>query len=101
MNDIAKVLDEVVETIGPVIRESIAAAIAPLIARLDALEATQRNWKYTGVWSSEREYAENNWCTYDGSLWCALRAGKGAKPGDGDSWKLAVRKGQNGKDAGR
>jgi hypothetical protein len=102
MSDIAKVLDEVVETIGPVIRESIAAAIAPLVARLDKLEAQQAAWKYVGVWSAEREYQANNWTTHDGSVWHALRDSKGARPGDGgDSWKLAVRRGQDGKDARR
>jgi hypothetical protein len=101
MSDIVKIMDEIAETFGPIIRDAIAAAVAPLVERLDKLEAQQAAWKYVGVWSAERSYQANNWATYDGSVWCALRDSKGAKPGDGDSWKLAVRKGQNGKDATR
>jgi hypothetical protein len=99
MSDIAKILDEVVTTIAPILKEHIAATIAPIVARLDKLEMQHADWKYVGVWSGDRQYSENNWCTYDGSVWHAQRDSKGAKPGDGDSWRLAIRRGQNGKDA--
>ncbi len=52
---------------------------------------------YRGVLKSGQAYDRGDMVTHDGSLWHA-NAPTSEKPGDGKSWQLCVRKGQNGKD---
>jgi len=68
---------------------------------MDAIERVQENFAYKGTWEHGREYVRGNFVSQDGSIWHAQRDSKGARPGDGDSWKLAVRHGRDGKDAPR
>lgn len=55
---------------------------------------------YRGVWqpSAFDPYARGSAVTFDGSLWVA-RTETRAKPGTGDDWQLAVKRGHDGKDA--
>jgi integrin beta 3 len=51
-----------------------------------------------GVYSEEREYATGDAVTWGGSLWIA-QAPTAQKPGQSDTWRLAVKRGRDGKDA--
>lgn len=53
-----------------------------------------------GVYKAESEYQRGDAVTWAGSLWIAQGETK-AKPGEGDGWRLAVKKGRDGKDAGK
>lgn len=65
-----------------------------LLARIEALEA-RPELKYLGVWASEKVYGAGNFVTEGGSVWHAQRASVGEKPGAGDAWQLAVKKGRD------
>lgn len=55
---------------------------------------------YREIWR-EGDYEAGDAVTFGGSLWIALRA-TSAKPGDGSpDWRLAVKKGRDGRDAGK
>lgn len=51
-----------------------------------------------GVYKAEQEYAHGDAVTFGGSMWIATKD-TSAKPGDGEDWRLAVKKGRDGKDA--
>jgi hypothetical protein len=51
-----------------------------------------------GVWS-EGDYERGDCATHGGSLWICQRDTK-AKPGISDDWRLACKKGRDGRDAG-
>ena len=51
-----------------------------------------------GVYSEGREYATGDAVTWGGSLWIA-QAPTAQKPGQSDTWRLAVKRGRDGKDA--
>lgn len=64
-----------------------------LEARVEALEAAQRERKFCGVWQRALEYKRNNFVTFDGSLWVALRDTAGSKPGEHpEDWQLCVKR---------
>lgn len=53
-----------------------------------------------GIYSAERAYGVADGVTWAGSYWIAKRAvAPGEKPGVGDAWRLAVKKGRDGRDA--
>lgn len=52
-----------------------------------------------GVYKDDVEYAQGDGVTWDGSFWIAQRRTK-AKPGTCADWRLAVKRGRDGKDAG-
>lgn len=51
-----------------------------------------------GVYTEEREYAVGDVVTWAGSLWIC-QALTAQKPGQADTWRLAVKRGRDGKDA--
>lgn len=51
-----------------------------------------------GVYDPERMYDVHDLCTFDGSQWVALKAGKLLRPGSDVTWKLQVKHGKDGKD---
>lgn len=53
---------------------------------------------YRGVWASAETYAKGDAVTWGGSLFIAVRDPDGAKPETDDSWKLAVKRGRDGRD---
>jgi hypothetical protein len=65
--------------------------------RLAALEQTP-SLKYLGVWNNEMPYVEQNAVTDRGSVWICLRSTR-SRPGESNDWVLAVKRGQDGKDA--
>jgi len=50
-----------------------------------------------GVWVEGKEYAAGDAVTWGGSLWIAQKSGAVDKPDGGDSWRLAVKRGRDGK----
>jgi hypothetical protein len=69
--------------------------------RIAALEDTIGKSPWKGIWNDAESYPAGVFVTYGGSMWHANAASKGAKPGDGSEWSLAVKRGRDGKDAGR
>jgi hypothetical protein len=65
-----------------------------LLARIEELEA-RPVMKYIGVWDQAKIYGAGNFVTEGGSLWHAQRASVGERPGSGDAWQLAVKKGRD------
>ncbi|WP_343347643.1 hypothetical protein WJT74_05140 [Sphingomicrobium sp. XHP0239] len=51
-----------------------------------------------GVFSEGKEYARGDAVTWAGSLWIAQKDTSEKPGGDGDDWRLAVKKGRDGKD---
>ncbi len=68
--------------------------------RVAALELREKALAYKGTWqrATSASYARHNLCTFDGSLWIALRDAPGV-PGDDDSWQLVCKRGRDGRDA--
>lgn len=54
-----------------------------------------------GVWEVERTYKAGSFVSHSGSGWVATIESKGARPGEGSCWRLAIKRGRDGKDAGR
>ena len=51
-----------------------------------------------GVFHSGNSYLKGEWCTHEGSLWIA-QADTADKPGSSAAWRLAVKRGRDGRDA--
>ena len=50
-----------------------------------------------GVYKPDGEYQKGDAVTWAGSLWIAQKDAPETKPGDGDGWRLSVKKGRDGK----
>lgn len=50
-----------------------------------------------GVYKDGTEYERGDAVTFGGSLWIAQRSGPDGKPGQSDAWRLAVKKGRDGR----
>lgn len=50
-----------------------------------------------GVWKSDRTYERGDAVTADGSYWIAQKDAPSGKPGQSPDWRLAVKKGRDGK----
>jgi hypothetical protein len=51
-----------------------------------------------GVFSSEKSYEQGDGTTYGGCYWIAQKDAPAGVPGGSDDWRLAVKKGRDGKD---
>lgn len=51
-----------------------------------------------GVYKDDSAYQRGDAVTWGGSLWIAQKDAPDSKPGTGDGWRLAVKKGRDGKD---
>lgn len=51
-----------------------------------------------GVYKDDSAYQRGDAVTWGGSLWIAQKDSPDSKPGTGDGWRLAVKKGRDGKD---
>lgn len=69
----------------------VNAAIAPLLARLEALEQRPA-LSYRGVFKQGSAYREGSLTTHNGGLWLA-RADSTQRPGSGAEWTLIVKSG--------
>jgi hypothetical protein len=74
------------EGLVPWVREVLAEATAPLIARIDELEATAT--RYEGVWDEQRVFHPNMMVTYGGNLWICEEVNSNVRPGQSDVWRL-------------
>jgi hypothetical protein len=71
---------------------------AALEQRLTELERCPLDWK--GVWSPDTHYTARSLVTHNGSVFYAQsKVAKGVMPGEGEGWKLIVKRGRDGKDA--
>lgn len=95
----------IVKAIGPATLEAIDRAQKPLLDRIDALEKAAEQLKanpptliasYKGIWQPGGT-KRGDVVTLDGSLWLAM-ADTDAKPGIGDTFRLIVKRGKDGKD---
>jgi hypothetical protein len=96
------------ETIGAVIADVITVALAPLRARLAAMEhktaaleadaaelaARPPTPEYLGVHRADAVYRRGDLVTHDGGLWLALQSETTLAPGrHPEHWKLIVKSG--------
>ena len=88
-------IEPMMAAIAPVIKETIARALAPLEARIRELEAKPA-LKYCGVWRQGEIYNTGDFTTDHGSLWHAKSVTL-ARPGTDDTWQLAVKRGRDAK----
>jgi hypothetical protein len=90
------------ETIGNAVKAVTTRsdrAITALEARVAELEARPTGVAYKGVWDSSEVYERGHFVTRAGSIWhCERDHNRGILPGAGDGWRLAVKKGSDGKD---
>lgn len=86
-----KILDPVLEEVGAVLKEQNK--------RIAALEAKLMEFGYKGVWQPGIVYRESNFVTDGGSIWVCIKDQSTRRPGDGGDWRLAVKRGRDGKDA--
>lgn len=79
--------------------DNLQSALDLLTARVEAIET--RALEYLGTYQAGKSYRPGSAVTWSGSLWIALRA-TDAKPGEAHeasrAWRLAVKKGTDGKD---
>jgi hypothetical protein len=69
-------------------------ALLALADRVEALEQQQKSLQYCGTWESGRKYAKGNFVTDGGSVWHCDRETT-QRPGPGDAWTLAVKRGRD------
>jgi hypothetical protein len=74
-----------------------ARSIEVLTKRLDVLEA-RPSISYQQLWSADRRYSAGDAVTFDGSLFIAQQ-NTTDKPETSAAWRLAVKRGRDGKDA--
>ncbi|MFK4725844.1 hypothetical protein ABIE89_006944 [Bradyrhizobium niftali] len=79
--------------LAPTIAEFVAAATAPLKARITELERGG-GIHYEGVWQAAREYRRGMMATYDGAIFHCNAAVTRDKPGTGSAWTLAIKSGR-------
>lgn len=83
-----------IEKFGAGLHDYIGRALAPLVARVKALEARETKSladAYRGTWQPGNSYQRGSLATHQGSLWIAL-ADTGDKPGTGSGdWRLCVK----------
>ena len=87
-----------------VLVEILAHCIGPHLKaieqRLGELEARPA-LEDAGIWDRDKVYRPGHVVTHSGSAWFCQEANKGAQPGTCNAWRLAVKRGQDGKDARR
>jgi hypothetical protein len=86
------------EQLEDVVEKELISFVRELVAA--EVEKQTKEIRYRGVWQPGEQYRKNNSCTYDGGFWMCLRDTQG-NPGLSLDWQLAVRKGKDGKDAGK
>lgn len=85
------------EAFGKAVGEQIRDTVAPLLKRIDALEAT--GIKFCGTHQRAMEYARGSVVVHNGSSWVAVKDMPDGPPGDTADWALMARAGRDGKDA--
>ena len=80
--------------------DAVAEAIGKLSARIEALER-RPILRDAGVFNQSQTYSRGDGVTFGGSFWICQEDGVTSKPGVGKLWRLAVKRGRDGKDAGQ
>lgn len=89
------------EAIVPATADYIEKTVKPIAERIVALENRVKEledrpvMEYAGVWDQKKVYGSGKFVTDGGSLWHSRRANVGERPGNGDAWTLAVKKGRD------
>jgi hypothetical protein len=90
-------LEAIADGIVPAVKEYVDAAVGALDRRLFALEnKVGEGLEYFGVHEHAKSYRVNAAVTYDGSIWISRRETT-QRPGDGNDWQLAVKRGKDGR----
>jgi hypothetical protein len=90
--------------IASAIAQTITAATAPLVTRIDALEQRVRELdarpsaKDGGVWQPNRAFEVGQVVSYEGSGWIVTRAHIAGATFDHAAFRLFVKRGRDGKD---
>jgi hypothetical protein len=85
--------------VSPVLRE-FRERVDKLEARLAAVEQRPAAVAYRGIWEPGQTYHRGDFVTRAGSVWhCELDSSRGIIPGTSTAWKLACKKGSDGRDA--
>ncbi|QHE85886.1 hypothetical protein [Hydrogenophaga sp. BPS33] len=80
------------EVFGAAMGDLIREVVEPLEKRLATLEANPV--QYDGPHESGKVYGKGMFVTHEGSLWhCNYRTA--SRPGDGQAWTLAVKRGKD------
>lgn len=85
--------------------EGVAVATAGLVARVGKLEADLRKERaakalpYRGIWKQGERYEAGEFVTYQGSIWHVEKRNHSRPGDDPGAYTLAVKRGQDGKDA--
>lgn len=97
---------KVAERMGAAMREYVAGVINPQAAKIESLEERIKfleerpALKYEGTWEA-RQYSVGSFVTHAGSMWyCREIASAADSPNASRCWKLAVKRGRDGMDAG-
>jgi hypothetical protein len=72
-------------------------AVTKRIAALESKPSIQD----AGVWHAAKLYQVGDLVSHQGSAFIAKSANANARPGESDVWRLLVKRGRDGKDAGR
>lgn len=67
-----------------------------LLEEIASLKELLEARTYQGVWDEKKAYAKENSVSFGGSVWIA-RADTTKKPGEHESWQLAVKRGRDGR----
>lgn len=81
-----------IEDLADVVAGAIREAVAPLKARLDALEG--KGLSFEGTHQRGQQYRRGQAVVADGSLWIATRATT-ASPRENGDWALAAKAGKD------
>ena len=97
MFDGEKFGQEMVEIIKGYVQGELKEALAPLLERLDSLEAAmnevrQKGLTYRGVWQRAADYERGAIVTLHGTAWAAVKAIKdGEEPGKDGAWQMMLK----------
>lgn len=82
------------------VKDRIERDLAPLHARIAALESKLSNFGYKGVWRDGNAADVGNFYTFGGSVWHCNEPTT-ERPGTSAAWTLAVKRGRSAKDSGQ
>ena len=93
-------IHEVINAFKAWVERSTDAKVAPLRARIKALEERPQ-MRYRGVWHEGMECRVGDLVTHSGSIFYCHAPTTKMRPGPSADFQLAVKRGANGKDAAR
>jgi len=100
VRDLKWLVEGMTEALRGYIEKSLSGPFAELRKRIGALE-TRQAIRYRGIWDQAEHYDRGDFCTDKGSLFHCNQPSTRQRPGEGSDWTLAVKRGRDGRDAGR